>query len=206
MITEIEDFFRKGCGRCARFDTPECSVATWQPAIDVLRQICLSAGLVETLKWGHPCYMHAGQNIAIIGAFRGDFRITFMTAPLLKDPEGILTRSGENTQHPNMIQFRTDSELVARAPIIKAYLEEAKRHADAGLKPKVERETLVLPDELVAALDADPALAEAFHRLTPGRQRSHEIELAAAKHSETRLRRLERLRPLILTGKGALDR
>jgi uncharacterized protein YdeI (YjbR/CyaY-like superfamily) len=64
----------------------------------------------------------------------------------------------------------------------------------------------VLPDELVAALDADPALAEAFHRLTPGRQRSHVIELAAAKQSETRLRRLERLRPLILAGKSALDR
>jgi len=206
MITEIEDYFRKGCGRCARFDTAECSVARWQPAIDVLRQVCLSAGLVETLKWGHPCYMHAGQNIAIIGAFRGDFRITFMTAPLLRDPAGILKRSGENTQHPNTVQFKHPSDFVAQASVLKAYLEEAKGHAEAGVKPKTERATVVLPSELVDALDADPSLAEAFHRLTPGRQRSHVMELEGAKTAETRLRRLEKLRPLILAGKSALDR
>ena len=206
MNSAIEDYFRKGCGRCARFDTPQCSVATWQPAMDMLREICLSAGLTEAIKWGHPCYMHAGRNIAIIGAFRGDFRITFMSASLLGDPEGILTPSGENTQHPNMVQLRSVADLVARAPIIRAYLEEAKGHAEAGLRPTTERAPLVLPDELVEALDADPALAEAFHRLTPGRQRSHVLHIDGAKTSQTRLRRPEALRPLILAGKSALDR
>ncbi len=30
-----------------------------------------------------------------------------------------------------------------------------------------------MPDELAEVLDADPELAEAFHALTPGRQKSY---------------------------------
>ena len=92
MITDIEDYFSKGCGRCARFATPDCSTRKWAAGLGALRQICLEAGLVETVKWGHPCYMHADRNIALFGAFRGDFRLTFFNAALLNDPEG---RSGK---------------------------------------------------------------------------------------------------------------
>jgi uncharacterized protein YdeI (YjbR/CyaY-like superfamily) len=65
---------------------------------------------------------------------------------------------------------------------------------------------LVLPDELVSALDADPHLAEAFHALTPGRQKSHALAIGSAKASTTRAARVVKLAPLILAGKGALER
>lgn len=116
MITEIEDFFTKGCGRCDRFATPDCSVRQWQPGLIALRQICLDAGLSETVKWGHPCYMHAGRNIAILGAFRGDFRLTFFNAALLQDPAGVLERQGPNTRHPDMIRFTENAQVAALAP------------------------------------------------------------------------------------------
>ena len=29
MITEIEDFFTLGCGRCERFATTDCSTRIW---------------------------------------------------------------------------------------------------------------------------------------------------------------------------------
>lgn len=70
MITDIKDYFAKGCGRCERFSTPSCSARRWANGLSDLRRICLEVGLVETVKWGHPCYMHAGRNIAIIGATR----------------------------------------------------------------------------------------------------------------------------------------
>lgn len=136
MITDIEDYFAKGCGRCPRFATAACSTKRWSKGLEELRRICLSAGLTETVKWGHPCYIHAGRNIAIIGAMKGDFRLTFFNAALMKDPKGMLETQGPNTRHPNMISFKDDLEL---------------------------------PDELVEALDADPALADAFHALTPSR-------------------------------------
>lgn len=205
MITEIEDYFTKGCGRCARFATPDCSVRRWEPGLVALRELCLQAGLAEAVKWGHPCYVHAGRNIAIIGAFRGDFRLSFFNAALLKDQGGVLEKQGQNTQHADMFRFTDTARVTELAPVILAYLQEAKGYAEAGIRsPKVQAE-MDLPDELVEALDCDPELAEAFHRLTPGRQRSYVIHLASAKASGTKVARIAKVRWRILAGKGATE-
>ena len=170
-----------------------------------MRRICLSAGLAETVKWGHPCYMAAGRNIAIIGAFRGDFRLTFFNAALMKDPRSVLERQGENTQHANMISFAGATQVLQSEPVIVSYLQEAIAYAEAGILPEREDSPLELPSELIDALDGDPELAEAFNRLTPGRQKSYVINLASAKKSETRVARILKFRDRILAGKGATE-
>ena len=205
MISEIEDFFEKGCGRCARFATPDCSTRKWSAGLTELRRICRSADLAETVKWGHPCYMAAGRNIAIIGAFRGDFRLTFFNAALMKDPRSVLERQGENTQHANMISFTGATQVLQSEPVIVSYLKEAIAYAEAGILPEREDSPLELPSELIDALDGDPELAEAFNRLTPGRQKSYVINLASAKKSETRVARILKFRDRILAGKGATE-
>jgi uncharacterized protein YdeI (YjbR/CyaY-like superfamily) len=206
MITEIEDYFAKGCGRCPRFATADCSTRRWAGGLARLRAICLGAGLSEHVKWGHPCYMHAGRNVAIIGAFRGDFRLSFFEAGLMQDPEGVLERQGPNAAHPDMFRF-TDNEAPALMDAtIRAYLAEAMGYADQGLRaPRAERD-LDLPEEMIEALDTDAELAEAFHALTPGRQRSYAIALASAKKPETRVARIGKFREKIIAGKGALER
>jgi uncharacterized protein YdeI (YjbR/CyaY-like superfamily) len=206
MITDVEEFFAKGCGRCARFDTPDCSARHWAEGLAELRRLCLDAGLTETAKWGHPCYMHAGQNIAILGAFRDDLRLTFFNAALLSDPDKVLRAQGANTRHPDVLRFTDAAQIAPLAPIIRAYLAEAMAHAAAGRRPAKETPATELPAELIAALDADPTLAEAFHRLTPGRQRSHGIALSTAKTAATRIARIARLSDKILSGKGATER
>jgi uncharacterized protein YdeI (YjbR/CyaY-like superfamily) len=203
VITEIEDFFTKGCGRCERFATPDCSTRRWESGLADLRRICLSAGLSEVVKWGHPTYMHAGRNIAIMGAFREDFRLTYFNPALMTDPEGALERQGPNTQNADCIRFTRNEEVQEKEAVIRAYLAEAKGYAEKGLvAPKVERE-IELPDELVEAMDSDPDLAEAFHMLTPGRQKSYVIALSSAKTSATRVARIGKFRGKIIAGKGA---
>jgi uncharacterized protein YdeI (YjbR/CyaY-like superfamily) len=206
MITEIEDYFTKGCGRCERFATEACSTKLWAGGLAQLRRICLGAGLSETVKWGHPVYMHAGRNIAIIGAFRGDYRLTFFNAALMKDPEGVLELQGPNARHKDMFRFTENAQVAAAEPVIAAYLGEAMGYAEAGVKPPKEDYELDWPEELVEALDADSELAEAFHRLTPGRQRSYVINLNGAKAVATRVARIAKFRGHILAGKGALER
>jgi uncharacterized protein YdeI (YjbR/CyaY-like superfamily) len=206
MITDIEDYFRLGCGRCNRFSTAQCSTRNWDSGLKDLRQICLAAGLIETVKWGHPCYMHAGRNIAIIGAFRNDFRLTFFNAALMRDPEGLLERQGPNTPCPDVIRFGANTQVSRLAPAIASYLRESMGYAEAGLKPAKTANDIELPDELVEALDADPELAEAFHLLTPGRKKSYVINLGAAKTSATRVSRIVKFRAHILAGKGAAER
>ncbi|WP_339761415.1 YdeI/OmpD-associated family protein [uncultured Hoeflea sp.] len=206
MITDIEDFFSKGCGRCARFDTPDCSARQWSSGLEDLRRICRGLKLEETVKWGHPCYMFAGRNIAIIGALRGDFRLTFFNAGLMKDPHGVLERQGPNTRHPDMIRFTGNDQVFAMEDILRSYLEEAMDYARQGLKQPKAEDGLDLPEELTEALDADTELAEAFHALTPGRQRSYVIALGSAKTAQTRINRIARYRDKIIAGKGAMER
>jgi uncharacterized protein YdeI (YjbR/CyaY-like superfamily) len=205
MITTPDAYFAQGCGRCDRFATPDCSTRLWLPGLLTLRRILSDAGLIETTKWGHPCYMHAGRNIALFGAFRGDFRLTFLNAALLKDPDGVLERQGPNTKHPDCLRFTENAAPAALEPVIRAYLKEAMGYADQGLLPPKEPTEVDLPQELVDALDADPELAEAFAALTPGRQKSYALFLSGTKSPVTRLARIEKSRPKILAGKGAAE-
>lgn len=206
MITVVDDFFAKGCGRCDRFATPACSARTWEGGLAALRQICTDLKLVETAKWGHPCYMHAERNLVLLGALREDFRLTFFNAALMKDPKGVLEKQGPNTRHADMIRFTSAADVTRLAPTIRAYIKEAMQYAEQGIKPPKEQTELELPDELTTALVGDPELATAFHKLTPGRQRSYVINLNSAKASATKIARIAKFRSHILAGKGAQER
>ncbi|MCB1671223.1 MAG: YdeI/OmpD-associated family protein [Gammaproteobacteria bacterium] len=206
MITRIEDYFSRGCGRCARFDTPDCSTRQWHSGLAELRQVCQQTGLLETVKWGHPCYVQGNRNIAIIGAFRDNFRLSFFNAALLKDPQGVLEKQGPHARHPGILRFTANPQVAEMAPLIRSYLEEAIGYAKAGTLPKKEEVTIELPEELADSLAADPELAEAFQKLTPGRQKSYAINIGSAKQVATRMARITRFRDKILAGKGALER
>lgn len=206
MITDPAEYFAQGCGRCDRFATPDCSAQQWLAGLQELRQIALAMGLTETAKWGHPCYMHAGRNICIIGAFRGDFRLSFMNAALLQDVDSLLQRQGPNTQHADCLRFTDPAAVAAQEPAIRALLAQAMRHAEAGTLPPKGTSDLTLPDDLIEALDADPDLAEAFHALTPGRQKSWALHLTSTANPATRFARIAKGKEKIIAGKGATER
>ena len=150
--------------------------------------------------------MHAERNIAIIGAFRADFRLTFFNAALMTDPDRVLEKQGPNTRHPDAVRFTDNAQVTIMAPVILSYLREAMGYAEAGIQPPKDAREIDVPDEMTEALDADPELAEAFHALTPGRQKSYAINLNAAKTSATRVSRIAKFRDHILAGKGATER
>jgi len=206
MITDPDDFFTKGCGRCERFATPDCSTRPWIDGLTALRRIFLELGLKETVKWAHPCYTHAGRNIAIMGAFRSDFRLNFLNPGLLDDPLGLLELQGPGSRTPSMIRFTATDQVGEKAGAIAAFARQLMDHAAAGTKAPKTARALDMPDELAEALDADPELADAFHALTPGRRNSYLINLAQAKQPATRIARIEKFRPRIIAGKGALER
>ena len=105
-----------------------------------------------------------------------------------------------------MIRFADSARVAALAPVIRAYLRQLMDHAEAGTKPPRTTHQPDMPAELAEALDADPELAEAFHALTPGRQKSYLLNLNQARQPATRIARIDRFRDRILAGKGALDR
>jgi uncharacterized protein YdeI (YjbR/CyaY-like superfamily) len=207
MITDVADYFARGCGRCARFDTPDCATRLWGPALAALRDLCRDAGLAETVKWGHPCYTHAERNVAILGATRDGARLLFFEAGLLHDPDGVLERQGPNSRQPDMVRATGAAQVTDLAPAILRLLAQARDHAAAGRRaaPR-DADDIPLPDALLAALDDDPDLAEAFHGLTPGRRRSHALHVGGARTPAGQAARVARARGLILAGKGTFDR
>lgn len=206
MITDIEEFFLHGCGRCERYATSDCSTRQWHSGLVELRQICRGMSLTETLKWGHPCYVHANRNIVIIGALRNDFRLSFFNPALMNDPHRVLERQGPNTQYPDMIRFTENAAVARMRPIVESYLREAMDYAEAEIRPQRQTTAIQLPVELLTALNSDPELAAAFHGLTKGRQKSYVLNLISAKKSETRVSRIAKFRDKIIAGKGLLDR
>lgn len=105
-----------------------------------------------------------------------------------------------------MIRFRANEQVMEQEAVILSYLREAMRHAEDGRRPPRQEGSLDPPDELVEALKADLELAEAFHALTPGRQKSYVIALVSAKASATRAARIAKFRDRIIAGKGATER
>lgn len=59
-----------------------------------------------------------------------------------------------------------------------------------------------MPSELVEALAADPELSDAWDALTPGRRRSHVLQIGGARQSATRIARIAGNRDSILAGKN----
>ena len=206
MIADIEKYFTSGCGRCARFDTADCSALIWSEGVKRLREICVQSGLTETLKWGQPCYQFAERNVAIIGALRTGFSLSFFEAGLLNDPENNLERPGPNSPIPSVLRFESLEQLGQMSELVVDFLGQAKHIAQRGLRaPKVQFE-LPVPDELVEVLNADPELSEAFFALTPGRRKSYLINLNQAKMPATRVSRIAKFRAKIIAGKGAMER
>jgi uncharacterized protein YdeI (YjbR/CyaY-like superfamily) len=178
----------------------------WREEMGKLRMILLGRGLTEELKWGKPCYTFQGSNIIVIQGFKAYCALLFFKGVLLKDPGGILVKTGPNTVVGRQIRFTSVREVVERETVLKAYIRQAMDVEKAGLKVNLPKTTeLAFPEELKNRLDATPALKAAFDALTPGRQRAYLFYFSAPKQSKTRESRIEKCMKQILKGKGLND-
>jgi uncharacterized protein YdeI (YjbR/CyaY-like superfamily) len=178
----------------------------WQEEMGKLRMILLDCGLTEELKWGKPCYTSQKSNIVIIQGFKEYCALLFFKGVLLNDPNGILKKTGENTQVGRQIRFTNVREIVGLGTVLKAYVYEAIEVEKAGLKVPLRKNTeLVFPAEFQNKLDENPAFKTAFDALTPGRQRAYNLYFSAPKLSKTRESRVEKCMQQILNGKGLND-
>jgi uncharacterized protein YdeI (YjbR/CyaY-like superfamily) len=178
---------------------------TWRGEIRKLRSILLDCGLDEDLKWGKPCFLFEGKNVAVIQPFKEHCSLMFFKGALLRDPHGLLRSQGKNTQSALRLEFTGEAQI--RKTVVKSYVKQAIAVEQAGLKVdfKAKRE-LELPEELIRILKKNRKLANAFGALTPGRRRAYVLHFTGAKQSGTRAARIEKCVPRILAGKGLNDR
>lgn len=178
----------------------------WQDEIGLLRDIALSCGLDEELKWGCPCYTFKGNNVVLIHVFKEYCAFLFFKGALLKDPEGILVQQTENVQAARQIRFTTTTQIKKLGKSLKTYIFEATEVEKAGLKvPMKKTREFEVPEEFQAKLNKMPDLKKAFKALTPGRQRAYLLYFSQAKQAKTREARIDKYIPQILSGKGLDD-
>ncbi len=96
-----------------------------------------------------------------------------------------------DTTEVHLQQSFDNAQVAQKQAGIRACLQQAMDCAQQGILPVQEARDIVLP--------------EAFHNLTPGRQRSYVLHLEAAKKTATRNARILACRERILAGKGAQE-
>jgi uncharacterized protein YdeI (YjbR/CyaY-like superfamily) len=177
----------------------------WSEELAAIRPVLLDRGLSEEIKWGKPCYVHDGANIAILQEMKEFLALMFFKGALLADPEGVLEEQGPNTRSARRMRFTSVDDVHRLADTVSAYVDEAIEVEQEGLDIGPAPE-LVLVEELRRRLDRDPELRAAFDALTPGRQREYHLQISSAKQAATREARVDKFAPRILAGKGFRDR
>ncbi len=206
MVKDVNHYLSEGCYRCRFGGTAECKVHSWQAELHRLRELILSSGLTEEIKWSMPCYTFEGSNVLQLAAFKQYVAISFFKGVLIKDTHDFLIAPGANSQASRQLRFKNIEEITDKENVIGQYIAEAIQVEKAGKKVKFNKSPEPLPAELLKKMAEDLQFKTAFEALTPGRQRGYILYFSGAKQSGTRLTRIEKYIPKILEGKGFHDR
>lgn len=177
----------------------------WVDELELLRAIINKTGLAETVKWGAPVFTYNGKNVLGILGFKNYFTLWFYKGVFLKDEAGVLVNANEdNTKSLRQWRFTSKDEINEK--LVLQYIYEAIEVEKAGLAVKPQKKTLVIPELLQKELDASPTLAEAFNNFSPYKQNEYAEYIETAKQEKTKLSRLEKIKPMMLSGIGLNDK
>lgn len=180
----------------------------WKEELSLLREIVLSAGLEETIKWGSPVYMLNGKNLAAMAAFKSYAGLWFYQGVLLKDEAGRLINAQEGiTKSLRQWRFYSLQEIENDRELIRVYVTEAMALSKRNLEIKPQRNaSLSIPTALEEALEADERLKISFNALSLSKKRDFCEYIAGVRQDTTRQQRLARILPMILEGVGLNDK
>lgn len=179
----------------------------WDESIEILKSILAKTELVETIKWGIPTYTFNDKNLLGVTAFKSYVGIWFFNGVFLKDEYNKLVNDPKSTAK-SMRQWRFYSvdEIRADEKLILEYVAESIENQKAGLVIKSEKKETVISDFFQNGLDSDGDFAAAFGTLTPGKQREYIEYIDSAKREETKHSRMEKIKPMIISGIGLYDK
>jgi uncharacterized protein YdeI (YjbR/CyaY-like superfamily) len=111
----------------------------WHDEYVLLREISLSTGVDEDLKWGQPCYTLNGKNIFLLHSFKEYIAIFFIKGVLMKDPKEILIQQTPNVQSARQLRFKNTQEIIKSKKIIKEYIFDSIAVEEAGLEIPMQK-------------------------------------------------------------------
>jgi uncharacterized protein YdeI (YjbR/CyaY-like superfamily) len=181
--------------------------ALWPEEMNLLRSYIAQTELEEMTKWGGPVYTINKKNVLGLGGFKDYVAIWFWGGVFLKDPQKKLIQANEGvTKGLRQWRFKSLDEIKKDEKLILDYIREAIANEKAGLAIKPEKKQTVISEFFQNALNDDKTFAAAFNKFTPGKQREFLEYVDSAKREETKLQRIEKIKPMVLEGIGLNDK
>ncbi|TMM31305.1 hypothetical protein FDT66_04875 [Polaribacter aestuariivivens] len=179
----------------------------WQKELETLRAVFSDLPVEETIKWGAPTYVYNGKNIVGLAAFKNYCGLWFFQGALLKDKHKVFINAQEGKTKA-MLQWRFYSLEEIDKNLIKEYVLEAIENVKLGkeIKPDRTKKELIIPIELQQEINNNKEFKKKFEAFSNSCKREYANYISDAKREETRLRRLQKIIPMILSGAGLNDK
>lgn len=180
-------------------------VNDWAEELNLLQSIIAKTELTETTKWRGLTYTINGKNVIGIGGFKNFFTIWFYQGVFLEDKDKVLVNANEGVTKA-LRQWRFTTKEDVNEKLVLSYLKEAIENSKAGKEIKPEKKKAVVSELFNKVLSSDNLLAEAFGKFSAAKQNEFLEHIESAKKEETKLSRIEKIRPLILEYKDLNDK
>lgn len=178
----------------------------WTEELNYVKSLVEKTELTHHIKWGIDVYAYQSWNIVGIAPFKHFLGVWFYDGVYLKDSENKFVNAQEGKTKA-LRQWRFTSLEEIKNSKLESYIQEAVQNAKDGKHWVPEKVTMVeIPELLNNALSADKSLKTAFKGLSPSKQKEFAGHIQEAKRERTQLDRLEKIKPLILEGKGLHDK
>ena len=189
--------------RDPRFDAYiEKSAPFARPILSYIREVVHEGcpEVQEDWKWSSPHFMYKGM-LCGMASFKEHCAFGFWKGSLIVGAEGKPADA--------MGQFgriTSIDDLPPREELLR-YVREAKRLNDEGVKvpgraKPAEKKELPVPDDLIAALETNPAAQEHFDAFSPSKRKDYVQWITEAKSDATRKKRLDQAVEWIAEGKS----
>ena len=177
----------------------------WGEELALLRAIIEKTELVETNKWGGEVYTINNKNVLGIGGFKNYFTIWFWNGVFLKDEAKVLVNANEGVTK-GLRQWRFTSAADVNEKLVSHYIHEAIANEKAGLSIKPEKKEAMQCEFFESELKKDKKLNAAFEQFSLYKQKEFWELMATAKQEKTKITRLEKIKPMIMEGRGLNDK
>lgn len=178
----------------------------WQEEIAFLNDIMRRTEMSHSIKWGIDVYTYNGQNIVGICGFKNYVGLWFYNGVFMSDPESVFFNAQENkTKALRQLRFSGMNEI--NDALVLTYIKEAIQNEKEGKRWVPEKSgELEISGLLANALKENDKLNEAFEQLSNSKQKEYLEHVNSAKREETQIARLEKIKPMIMEGKGLNDK
>lgn len=121
--------------------------------------------LVETIKWGAPCYTYKGTNLIGLAGFKKHCAIWFHKGSLLQDNQKVFENAQpDKTKFLRQLRFRESENI--NTSLLREYIAEAIQLEETAMplakKPKTKSKKIELTTELKVILEKDKKLYKAL--------------------------------------------